>query len=366
MLHLEIQEGAEAMSAKDYVAELRSQAGCTKRLATATAHGGDNSSGIEDDESIDGSEGHVIDVFCGDSWFASVSSALALQKCGYEFAGVVKNCHSGYPRKALEALMQEWPGGSYFVLVSDNLVATGYKYNSKKVVCFLSTKNFESTVPGKPYTSRWVDKESQNLKFRDVLRPKNVSKYFQHCNVIDSHNHVRQGILSLEEHWQSQCPWFRLVTFFVGVNLTDMWKAAKQGLPGNHFLAKASSKRFAEIVGMEMLRNGLTTNNFGGKPLMQKALAFTSVPVSISSASSVASGVSMLTPVSFGPTVDTPTSISLAQSSSSGFVSEFPRQGKSSMVGQEVNGFKVTHHVKDHIIVDTEKENRCHVCTVLS
>ena len=89
---------------------------------------------------------------------------------------------------------------------------------------------------------------AQNLKFRDVLRPKNVSKYFQHCNVIDSHNHVRQGILSLEEHWQSQCPWFRLVTFFVGVNVTDMWKAAKQGLPGNHFLAKALSKRFAEIV----------------------------------------------------------------------------------------------------------------------
>ena len=61
--------------------------------------------------------------------------------------------------------MEEWPGGFYFVLISDDLVATGYKYNSRKVVCFLSTKNFESTETGQPYVSRWVDKQSNNLKF---------------------------------------------------------------------------------------------------------------------------------------------------------------------------------------------------------
>ena len=106
MLHLEIQEGAEAMSAKEYVAELRTQAGCTKRLATATATSKPSGT-AEDDDSNNETDNHVVDVFCGDSWFASVASALALQECGYKFARVVKNCHAGYPRKALEALMEE-------------------------------------------------------------------------------------------------------------------------------------------------------------------------------------------------------------------------------------------------------------------
>ena len=92
-------------------------------------------------------------------------------ECGFEFGGVVKNCHSGYPRAQLEGIMKEWPGGSYVVLVSDDLVATGYKYNSKKVICFLSSKNFESTKPGKPYEARFVD-EFQNQKVRPVLRPR--------------------------------------------------------------------------------------------------------------------------------------------------------------------------------------------------
>ena len=67
--------------------------------------------------------------------------------------------------------MKDWPGGSYAVMVSDDLVATGYIYYSKKVICFLSSKNFESTKPGEPYEARFVD-EFENTKLRKVLRPR--------------------------------------------------------------------------------------------------------------------------------------------------------------------------------------------------
>ena len=180
--------------------------------------------------------------------------------------------------------------------------------------------------------------------------------------MIDSHNHVRQGILALEENWQSQCPWFRLFTFFVGVNLTDMWKAAKQGLPANHFLSQISSKRFAEFVGMKMLTNRLSTNNFGGKPLMQKKLEIPSIPTSISTESSIVSAISSVSPMSLATTIDTPTSISSNSVGKTGFISDFPREEVSDLVGTIVNGHQVTHHIKGHIIVKTKKDERCHVC----
>ena len=126
-------------------------------------------------------------------------------------------------------------------------MATGYKYNLRKVICFLSSRDFESSKPGEPYYACWVD-VAGNLKFREVERPRYISKYFAHCNAIDAHNQARQGKLALEEVWDTQDCWFCLMSFFVGFTITDMWKAIKQHLPGNHFLTKTSIKKFAEIT----------------------------------------------------------------------------------------------------------------------
>ena len=247
------------MKNKAHVGELKAQAACSLRLAEATAGLGQE-------------EGEKIDQFVGDSWFTSVQTGLALMEQGYQFAGVVKTCHAGYPRAQIEALMSDWPGGTSVVFTAGNLVATGYKYNSRKVVCFLSSKNFEGTILGDPYISRWVD-ETGNRSQRAVPRPAALSKYFQVCNGIDAHNQARQAYLGLEELWATDCPWFRLVTTFIGMTVTDMWKATRHAVEGSHFLSTVSIKKFAELVGMEMIKNKLPTENYGGKRAIQKPLS---------------------------------------------------------------------------------------------
>ena len=63
----------------------------------------------------------------------------------------------------LENLMEDWPGGSYLVLKSTPifpgerpLLAIGYKYNSRKVLGFISTEGAGSTEPGDPYLSLYL------------------------------------------------------------------------------------------------------------------------------------------------------------------------------------------------------------------
>ena len=61
----------------------------------------------------------------------------------------VKTNTSLYPKKEIEKIMKGWPGGSYLVLecttpdTKVDLVAIGYKYNSRKTLCFIMSKNAE-------------------------------------------------------------------------------------------------------------------------------------------------------------------------------------------------------------------------------
>ena len=185
MLHIELQEGKEVMPFKEFTDELKSQAACTKRLCKATESEGAEKAAHSSYSGCNNNE--IVDAFIFDSWFASVQAGLALQKEGYEFCGIVKMLHAGSPKSQVEALMEDMTGGTYIVLVSDDLVFTGYKYNSRKVICAISSKNFESTRPGDPYIARWAD-ETRTLRSCKVLRPRHLSKYFGHCNAIDVHN----------------------------------------------------------------------------------------------------------------------------------------------------------------------------------
>ena len=339
------------MPFKEFTKDLKSQAACTKRLCKATKS--------QDEGNTEGSGGHdeneTVDAFIFDSWFASVQGGLALQKEGYEFCGIVKMSHSGSPKSQVEALMEDMTGGTYIVLVSDDLVFTGYKYNSRKVICAISSKNFQTTRPGDPYIARWAD-ETNTSKSCEVLRPTHLSKYFRHCNAIDVHNHSRQGNLALEEKWQTQCCWFRLVTFFTGLTVTDMWRATKKGVPANNWLNKIPLRKFAEIVAMEMLDNKLSHDNYGGKPVSQVPLR---APVA---ASNLAANGHAFAP-------GNAPSASETNLDEDGFIQNFAkmRVGADGAVGRRFGPNKewvCAHNPKGHIIVLTDKWQRCHVCTV--
>ena len=81
MVNLEINEGKEAMKEKRWQRELGAGTATTLRLSEPW-HG----------------SGRIV---CGDSWFASVKTALELRRKGLFFTGIVKTAHRMFLLKAL-------------------------------------------------------------------------------------------------------------------------------------------------------------------------------------------------------------------------------------------------------------------------
>ena len=118
----------------------------------------------------------------------------------------------------LEKLMKDCPGGSYFVMKSNPrfpvdrpLLAIGYKYNSRKVLGFISTEGAGSTEPGDPYLSCFPDIYSNVSVFR-VVCPHFLGRYLNAYNSIDNHNRMRHSDLALEKYWVTHSGYFRLAT----------------------------------------------------------------------------------------------------------------------------------------------------------
>ena len=88
----------------------------------------------------------------------------------HEVIAAVKTNSAWFPKQEIENMMEEWPSGSHVVLTCTapetnvELVAIGYKYNARKALCFIMTKNAASTHPGaRPYVARFPD-EHGNIR----------------------------------------------------------------------------------------------------------------------------------------------------------------------------------------------------------
>lgn len=121
MLFLEIQKGRVGMRGAEFAGELGAQAACAARLGKASA-------------SMHGGPGRLC---LADSWFGSVKTAVKHRQMGMEFTGSVKTCHARYPKTELQSRLQDRPSGSHAVATATvdgvRLIATGYKYNRRKV-----------------------------------------------------------------------------------------------------------------------------------------------------------------------------------------------------------------------------------------
>ncbi len=89
-------------------------------------------------------------------------------------------------------------------------MALGYKYNRKKVLCFITTRGAGSTKDGVPYTQRYSFKKSRQVLQREVARPAVITTFFRHSALIDNHKQARQSLLALEKAWVVQCGFLRL------------------------------------------------------------------------------------------------------------------------------------------------------------
>jgi len=164
----------------------------------------------------------------GDAWFDSVKAAAATTEKGMEGIYQVKSNHGLYPKDFIEDLLDKSPGGTHIVIQGTHpdgveLIAVGYRHNSKVTLCFIATKNAGYTREGETYEMKFTD-DHENIHVRLISRPALISHFFNSSKCVNKHNQARQYELGLEKKWETCDPYFRLATLFIGVNVVDTWK----------------------------------------------------------------------------------------------------------------------------------------------
>ena len=258
LLFIELQKGKLPMRQAKYCDELRLiTAATTLRLIEPTLR----KDGVSDTNSTIGEDNNdVPNLFLGDSWFASIEAAANIkQRFNSNFIGVIKTSHAGYCKTFLEEKMALWPAGSHMVLEATveggvEMLAIGYKYNKRKVTCFIATKGAGHTEAGVPYEAKWKD-DNGNTMSRDIFRPEIVSKYFTKSNKLDVHNQSRQGDLHLEKNWVTNDGFFRIATTLFALTITDAWKAYCFHLPSNHRHKNMKILDFSKILCRDLMEN---------------------------------------------------------------------------------------------------------------
>ena len=228
------------------------------------------------------SQGVMRPLICADSWFGSIKLVESL-KCMYrklrqptardhrtytlcvdkergnnvhgpEAICSIKTNTGLFPHEELKKEMEPFPSGAYLVMeclapgTNVNLVAIGYK-----------SKNTETTEPGFPYIARFPD-EYGNVRERCILRPKCLTTYFRVANLIDMHNHPRQGVLRLEMLWRTPNPWFRLITTIIGITVVDCYLATRYHLGGKQFPVSKGIEGFADCMAWDLAHNEFNNN----------------------------------------------------------------------------------------------------------
>ena len=297
-LHIKIQRGKNPMNEMAYSKKLGATTACTLCLIEGAEFAGFQKEADRMKAKVESK----AEVFVADSWFGSVKAAEAMKTLrrdadgkpsGHKFIGAVKTSHKNFPKKDLEETMQEFPSESHLVLECQapsgvTLLAVGYKYNARKVLCFVATKDAGTTKPGNPYVAKFPDPHG-NVMTRDVIRPSIISTYFESGNKIDRHNHARQYWLKLEKHWVAQDPWFRICTTIVGMTVIDAWLLARFQSTNND-VQQMKVVEFADHLASDLIANKsrrVTSNLF--LPASVGAIENAVSPLSVLGSNSVAS-----------------------------------------------------------------------------
>ena len=200
-----------------------------------------------------------------DSGWGGAIQAKTLKEHGYDSIIHIKNNFSGFPKDELEERLRGMPGGSHLEMeatIDDcELIAVGYKYNSKKTLFFVASKGSAPTTAGEPYVTKFID-ELRNVQERDVSRPALCSRYFMNFNKVDVSDMRRQSELGLEMKWVSKgdnAGKFRLATTIFGQSAVDVMigMTAASETHERHSLRSYTVKDFIEDLATEMVDNEL-------------------------------------------------------------------------------------------------------------
>ena len=79
-----------------------------------------------------------------------------------------------------------------------SFIAMGYKYCKSKVLHFIMTEGCGSTELEQPYIAKFCNRNGQ-LVTKYIAHSKVLIQFFSVANVINVHNHIRQGTLCLKK-----------------------------------------------------------------------------------------------------------------------------------------------------------------------
>jgi hypothetical protein len=247
LIKLEIVEGKDPMSSKEFVAEFGPSTAMTLRLV----------------KDLFGT-GRTI---CADSAFASVKTATALLNRGLYFMGVVKTAHRCFPKK----YMSNWSSqpqvakGSHLTLKSKVVTAGGDTvpifavcWKDFKPKTFIFSRG--TTTPGTPITRTRYKKVQQGLSYEDQTYevvtpiPNCAAEYFKAFPIIDIHDHYRQGSLALESSWKTQTWWHRLFSTLFGMIVTDAFLGMRYERSNLHADAGVSNMTLKSFISKLILQ----------------------------------------------------------------------------------------------------------------
>ena len=214
MLRVELVEGKEAMASKEYFHEYGS--GTSVCLRLSKPWWGSNR------------------IVCGDSAFASVKTAVALQQHSLHFVGLVKTAHRKFPKKFLDQVdILDRGGCATLTATVDDVPLIAHSWNDRKRKHFVSTCG--TTNAGEPCRKkRYIVRDDGTVEttYKEVKRQQLVQMYFDGAPAIDIHNHYRQGGIALEQAWGTQMWWHRAFATMLGIIETNAFLAFRRFKPG--------------------------------------------------------------------------------------------------------------------------------------
>jgi hypothetical protein len=291
LLALETQEGSKRMRAKRHVEEHGPAVAVQLRLMDAmqvpASDDSGNKGGNCNCSKVDCNNNNV---FLGDSAFGSVKSAYAHAKRKKAYIANVANCHGGYPKQWIEDKLKSLTSGSMIFLTAIYqgvpMIATGYKFNRKRTLLYISTRDAGAASNGVAYEAKFPDSHG-NLRSRSVPRAELISTFYSGSNAIDSHNHLRQYVLAIEKAWRSQDAFFRLQCTVIGMTVVDTYKLAQYHLPPCHVMHSTALVDFSRKLAYELVHNNLPDWRPGsGFPQLDAATAAAATAAAAAASSS--------------------------------------------------------------------------------
>ena len=224
MMYMETQEGKLRVARKQWHQECGATTSCTLRCFKESGFA----------EAHRRPEERPQKAGVGDSWFAGLKTAEALQKeFGMRFLGPVKTNTAGFPIEVIRHTLHGTERGAHVVLEErdDEDEPTGsyaVGWNDHFYKAWIT--NYGSTEDGKQANKKRQRTDGRNYSI-GVDRPKQLEHYYDVAGYVDRHNRYRQHMLKFHKIWKTKSWVTRMQLEVFGASLVDSYLACRHLMP---------------------------------------------------------------------------------------------------------------------------------------